>query len=169
MPSVKMLSPNTTIWWVPTSGFDDVDEPTAAEVNAGVNISCAIVTGYTLNATDSDTDDSASICDNANVDTPTVDNYEADLTFFKDADTSNAASVFNVAYNLYRQVDATGYLVRRLGKASTSTAAAGDVVSIFRVSSDFMRSIDGDEGGAPIQFQVPFLPDGYMNLNVELD
>ena len=79
----KMMNPNTTIWWVPEGGFEDPANPTAAEINAGENISCAIVTGFTLNPTDSDTDDTRSICDEGNVANPTWDNYEANLTFFR--------------------------------------------------------------------------------------
>ena len=168
MASEKMLSPNTTIWWVPDSGIADPKNPTAAEINAGVNISCAIVTGYSLNPADSDTDDSRSICDNSNAQSPTFDNYEGDLTFFRDADAANAESVFNKAYGLFKNVGASGYLVRRIGKTADMPAAAGDYVSLFKFTSDYMRSLDGDEGGSPVKFQVKFIPAGMMNVNHKL-
>ena len=47
----KMMSPNTTIWWIPLAGIADYTQPKVAEITAGINISAAIVTGYTLAAT----------------------------------------------------------------------------------------------------------------------
>jgi hypothetical protein len=83
----KMLNPRTTLWVVPENGVVNPDAPTASELNAGKNISCAVVRGYTLNPTASDTDDSASICDTGNVSNRLYDNYEGELTLFRDADT----------------------------------------------------------------------------------
>ena len=79
----KMMSPNTTIWWIPLAGIADYTQPKVAEITAGINISAAIVTGYTLAATDSDTDDSKTIVDEGNVQTPTFGNYEASLSFYR--------------------------------------------------------------------------------------
>lgn len=161
----KMMNPNTTIWW-----FDEADlpNPAAPEVGdfaAATNISCAIVTGYTLNATDSDTDDSKSICDEGNVASPTWDNYEGNVTFFRDADSEDATSVYNLAFDLFQHKGATGYLVRRLGKKNTEPVTTGDIVSVFKFISDNPQDVDGGDTG-PIQFTVPFLPQGEMHLNV---
>ena len=166
MASEKMLSPNTTIWWVPRSGIADIKTPTAAEINAGVNISCAVTTDYTMNATDSDTDDSRSICDNSNVQTPTFDNYEVNIPFFRDANLANTDSVYVKAYNLFAEVDADGYFVRRIGKLSSENAVAGDNVSVFGVSTDYMRSVDGGDDGAPVRFEVKGIPTGELAINV---
>lgn len=162
----KMMSPNTTIWWVPLAGIANPASPTVAEINAGTNISCAIVTGYTLGATDSDTDDSKSICDDANVLTPTFDNYEANLSFFR-SDLVAVTAVYDTAFNLFKVDRVEGYLVSRHGKVSTALAATGDIVSVFRVISDAPQDVEGD-GGAPIQFTVPFLPQGVVTINKTL-
>lgn len=162
----KMMSPNTTIWWVPLAGIANPAAPTVAEINAGTNLSAAVVNGYTLAATDSDTDDSKSILDAANVVTPTFDNYEANLTFFR-SDLVNATAAYDTAFNLFKVDRVEGYLVSRHGKVGTAAAAATDVVSLFRVVSDSPMDVEGD-GGAPIQFTVPFLPQGVMTLNKTL-
>lgn len=162
----KMMSPNTTIWWIPLGGVVNPAAPTVAEINAGTNISCAIVTGFTLGATDSDTDDSKSICDDANVVTPTFDNYEANLSFFR-SDLVAVTAVYDTAFNLFKVDRVEGYLVVRHGKVSTAVAATGDIVSLYRVISDSPSDVEGD-GGAPIQFTVPFLPQGVMTLNKTL-
>ena len=166
MPT-KMLNPKTTIWFVPDAGITNPAVITAVQVNAGTNISCAITRGYTLNPTDSDTDDTASICDTGNSQTRLYDNYEAEITFFKDANAADGASVYNTAFNLFKAPDVKGWLIRRLGKVSTSTAVAGDVVEAFYVSNDRMRSVDGGDAG-PIQFTVPFLPQGTYSGYVTL-
>src|SRR5690606_33405910 len=85
MAAVKSLPPSLTIWWVDESdqtelgyegtygeGFADIDHPTAAEINAGLNISCALTTDITLGWTDRDTDDTRGLCDDSNVATPTA-------------------------------------------------------------------------------------------------
>lgn len=166
MPT-KMLNPNTTIWWVPLAGITNPLAPTASQVNAGTNISCAITRGYTLNPTDSDTDDTASICDTGNVKTRLYDNYEGEITFFKDANSADGSSVYNAAFALFKSPDVAGFLVRRLGKKSTSTAVAGDVVEVFQFTNDRTRSVDGGDAG-PVQFTVPYLPQGFYSGYVTL-
>jgi|SRR5690606_28514077 len=164
----KLMNPNTTIWWVDEAGLDNPAAPTAAELNAAENISCAIVTGFTLNPTDSDTDDTRSICDEGNVANPTWDNYEGNLTFFRTnaADPTSANDVaMATAYDLFKHKGAAGYLVRRIGKKNNVEATADDIVSVFKFLSDNPQDIAGGDEG-PIQMTVPFLPQGEMFLNV---
>jgi hypothetical protein len=157
----KMLSPKTTIWWVPASGVANYNAITVAEINAGVNISCAIQTGYTLNPTDPDTDDSKSICENSNAQNPTFDNYEASLPIFRGI-IGETTGVFYQTYQLFKKPDAKGYLVRRIGKLNTAPVTTADTVSVFGVSSDVPADITSDSGG-PIGMTVPFLPTGELN------
>lgn len=158
----KMMSPNTTIYWYPENGFADAENPTLLELNAGTNISCAIVTGYTLNFTDSDTDDSKTICDEANVQSRGFSNYEASLTFFRApiGATDLESQTFDTARALFKaQEHVTGWLVSRQGFKSGVAFAAGQHVSLFKVTSDFGQDVSAD-GGAPYQFTVPFLQAG---------
>jgi hypothetical protein len=155
----KMLNPNTTLWVVPEDGVVDPENPTAAEINAGVNISCAVVRGYTLNPTASDTDDSASICDGGNVSNRLYDNYEGELTMFRDADSSDATSIYNKARELFMEPDFRHFVYRRVGKKNTLPAVATDEVEGFLFANDNIRSIDGGDAG-PIQFTVPELAQG---------
>lgn len=168
MPT-KMLPPNVTVWWVPsTPGIADIDNPTAAEINAGTNISCAIVDPYTLGWTDRDTDDSASICDDSNVETPTRKNYEGDLTFFRDADLDDVVSVFNIAATLFKTPLQQGYLVQRIGKNPNTDpmAATGDEVSVFEFLSGDPNIIKDND--APIQMQVRFYAQGRSSTGLVL-
>lgn len=159
--TVKMLPPNVTVWWVDdTPGIADVDIPLATEINAGVNISCAIVDPYTLGWTDRDTDDSASICDDSNVENPTRKNYEGNLTFFRDADLSDVMSVYNIAAALFKVPLQDGYLVQRIGKNPKTfpTTVDGDEVSIFKFTSGDPNIIK--DNSAPVQMQVRYYAQG---------
>lgn len=160
----KMMSPNTTILWVPLGGIVDPDAPTVAELEAGINISAAIVTGYTLGATDSDTDESKTIVDEGNVKTPTFGNYAGSLTLFRDG-VGDTPTVFTTAYNLFKDGRVEGYLVSRQGYKATAPFEAGQLVSAYRFISDFQQDIEGDKG-APIQATIPFRPQGVMAINV---
>lgn len=158
----KMMSPKTAIFWVPDGLGFDPEAPSATLLTPARNISCAVVSGYTLNPTDSDTDDSNSICDGANVATPTFYNYEGNITFFREGDPANTTSDYYKAFQFFKKKGATGYLVRRLGYLSSVPAAAGQEVSSYYFTSDNPQDVVEDSG--PIQFTVPFLPQGKMGL-----
>lgn len=162
----KMLNPNTTLWVIDADKVTDISAITAEDLNGtgtpgsgALNFSCAVVRGYTLNPTDSDTDDSASICDSGNVENRLYDNYEGEFTMFRDADTTDATSVFNKAFEYFKEPDKLHYVVRRIGKRNTEPAAAGDEVEAFLFANDRIRSVDGGDDG-PIQFTVPELQQG---------
>lgn len=170
MPT-KMLNPNTTLVVVPEDNVVNPLAPTAVELNAGtsLNISCAVTRGYTLNPTDSDTDDTASICDTGNVQNRLFDNYEGELTLFRDGNIADAASIFNIAFQYFLLPDKRFWVYRRLGKKSTQAFADGDLVEGFLFVNDRTRSVDGGDSG-PIQFTVPLLAQGnytgYVNVGV---
>ena len=162
MTSHKMLSPNTRIDWIPASGFADPTAPTIAELNAGTNISAAIKTGHKLSAKESDVDNSRTIADEGNVDTPTVANYEASITIYRDP-IGAPSTVFTTALDLFK-APVLGYLVSRQGKKYDQPYAAGDVYSVFSVESDRPRVEDGDSK-APITVTIEFVPQGSLLLN----
>lgn len=156
---VKMLNPNTTLTIVSEANVVNPLAPTAAEMNAGINISCAVTRGYTLNPTDSDTDDTASICDSGNVKNRLFDNYEGELTLFRDANSADGTSIYNIAFNYLKDPDKRFYLYRRVGKKSTLAYVDGDSIEGFLFLNDRTRSVDGGDAG-PIQFTSPLLSQG---------
>src|SRR5690625_6940169 len=106
--ATKMLRGYVTIWAAYPEAFANPAEPTAAEINNEdlvFNISCAIEDSYTLNMVGSDTDDSISICDIGDVQTPTFQNYEASLDGFRDEDRSEEHT---------SELQSRGHLVCRL-------------------------------------------------------
>jgi len=160
MPT-KMLNPNTTLIVVPESFIVSPLTPSAAVLNGvnAINISCAVTRGYTLNPTDSDTDDTASICDTGNVKNRLFDNYEGEFTLFRDGNSADATSIYNIAFAYFKNVDQRFYVYRRVGKKSTVAIAAADQLEGFLFLNDRTRSVDGGDAG-PIQFTVPCLAQG---------
>lgn len=166
----KMMAPNTRITWYPANAFADPENPTIVELNAGTNISRAVVTGYTLGFTDSDTDDSKSIVDEGNVQNRGFSNYEASLQFFrKPIGATDAESLaYEAARSIFKgEAHVEGWLTARQGYKWDVPFAADHKVSLFKVLSDYYRNISAD-GGAPILFEVPFLQQGEAYPNVEV-
>lgn len=172
--STKMLRPNVGLFVATSDAFGGADitastwAPTLAQLTAPTkvfNISQAVTDDYTLNQASSDSDSSLAIVDNASVETPTLYNYEASLDGFRDA---NGAA--DSAYNLFKSkfVDAAVgtkyYLIKRVGKTHDAAFAAGDLVSVYGVTTDFPVAILGD--GEMIRDGARFLTTGELAVNV---
>lgn len=166
----KMTNPNRTYWWVPleTVGFDPYI-PSAALLTPARNISCAIESGETFNPSSSDTDDTTTICDSANVETPTFYNYEGSATFIREEVGANEdnTSAFYRAFEFFKHKNASGYIVRRLGYLNTVAPAVGQKVEVFKFITDNPSDVVSDSGG-PIKFTVPFGQQAVMVRNVAL-
>jgi hypothetical protein len=165
MPT-KLLRPNVGIYVATASAFANYKTPTLAEISDATkvfNISPAITDDYTLNMTESDSDDSLAIVDNASVQTPTYFNYEASMDGFRDEDGS-AVSVYNKFRDLFAAPDVKYYLIKRVGYAHTAAFATGQTVSIFGVKTDFPVELLGD--GEMIRDGARFLTTGEVAVNV---
>lgn len=166
----KMMAPNETVWWIPdTVVAFNPDAPSAALLTEEFNVSCAIVSGYTMNPTDSDTDGTTTICDGSNRETPTFYNYEVNVTFVRESEGADhdATSPEARSYEFFKFPDAAGHFVQRFGYKNNVAAAAGQEVNVFKVSSDNPQDVVPDDGGT-IQLTVPFLPQGKMVLDEAL-
>lgn len=172
----KMMPPAETIFWVPkehAATTADLLKPALYAEGTGkaVNISCAVVAGYTLGAAESDTDDTRSICDSGNVKTPTIANYEGELTFFREQlksdGTPGDTTDLDKAWALFKQGTnpvQEGWLVKRLGLRREEAMKQGQEISAFLFIPDNPRDVTGD-GTQPIQFTVSFMPQGQFFLN----
>jgi hypothetical protein len=161
-----MLRPNVGIYVATSDAFADWKAPTLTEITAAAkvfNISPAVTDDYTLNMTDSATDTSLAIVDNASVETPTFYNYEASLDGFRDSDPS-ATSVYNKFRDLFDEADVKYYLIKRVGKTHDAAFAAGDEVSVYGVKTDFPVDLVGD--GEMLRIGARFLTTGEVAVNV---
>jgi hypothetical protein len=169
----KLLRANLSILWAYPEAFANAATPTAAELNnlfvygsaeGGLvfDISCSILDDYTLNMTDSDTDDSISICDIGNVESPTFQNYEASLNHFRDSSVT-ANGVYNLAFDLFKGVDRPGYLIKRIGYPQGTPFAIGQNVSLYGFTTDY--PVDVVDDNSMLQFGSRFKPNGNLNIN----
>lgn len=166
--ATKMLRPNVGLYVAASDAFADWTAPTLTEITDATkvfNISPAVTDDYTLNMTDSESDNSLSIIDNADVQTPTYHNYEASLDGFRDANLA-ATSVYNQFRDLFDGADRKYYLIKRVGKTHEAAFAAGDEISIYGVKTDFPIDIVGD--GEMVRMGARFLTTGEVKVNVEV-
>lgn len=180
MPA-KLLRPNVGIYVAHSSVFPNgitgtstitLDQVTTLGtftnkvLTAGVvNISSAVTDDYTLGLTDSQSDNSLSVVDNANVVTPTYSNYAASFDGFRDS-SNTATSVYNDFKNLFQAADNKYYLIKRIGKPHSDPFAIGDIVSVFGVLTDFGQDIYGD--GQMIRLGARFLTTGEVLTNASI-
>lgn len=142
---------------------------TAVTNGLGFDISCALTDdSVSINLTDSDTDDSISICDIGNVSTPTFFNYEVSFDSFRNGPVANGAAVpvYELPVRLFSAPDKPFYIVTRIGPDQGAALAAGQVVSIYGVNTDYPTDILGD--GENILFGSRFKPSGQVYTNATL-
>lgn len=170
MANTKMLRPNTRIDAFYPEAFADLATPKVAELNSttlGFNITCAVLDDYTLNLTDSETDDSMSVCDVGNVETPTFFNYEAEINGFRqDRSGTFTGSVYETFWELFKTVDLPYVLVKRVGKKADQPYAIGDIISLYAFKTDYPVDIMGD--GDMLQFGARFKAIGKVNTQYKV-
>lgn len=164
--SVYAFFPEATTDWATISAGDLNN---ALANGLGYDISCAITDdSVSINPTDSDTDDSISICDVGNVETPTFFNYEVTFDSFRNGPVSQGqqVAVYDLPPVLFPTADLPFFIVKRIGPAQGTAFAAGQEVSAFGVNTDFPADVLGD--GENILFGSRFKPTGELNTNTTL-
>ena len=178
MANDKLLPANVTIMLAYPEAFVNPLAPTAAELNAQFawapgtaqgnmvfNVSCALLDDYTLNQTESDTDDTRTICDEGEVSNATFMNYEASLDFLRDASLTDQG-LFNMAAELTRAPDRPMYAIKRIGKRNSDAFAIGDHVSIFGLQTDYPQ--DGVDAGELLTHGARFKATGALAINYQV-
>lgn len=177
MPGTKLLRGNYSVYAFFPEAQTNWASPTAAQFTSalaaspplGYDISCALTDdSVSINLTDSDTDDSLSICDIGNVSTPTFFNYEVTFDSFRNGPVSAGAvvPVYDIPVKLFSNADLPFYIVTRIGPAQGTAFAAGQIVNIFGVNTDFPTDVLGD--GENILFGSRFKPNGQVYTNATL-
>ena len=157
----KLMAPNIRIDWYPEGHFADPENPTLGELNSGYNLSPAIVTGFTLDFTDTNTVDAATIYDKQTSELFTHSSYEANLQFFLAPRLSNAANEgsYRMAEELfYHNQLAKGYLAKRFGYKWDVKYHVNHKVDIFYVQATIPKVVS--EENSPVLLEVMFLPLG---------
>lgn len=175
--SEKLLRSHITVLAAYPEAFADPAKPTVAELNdqwsstnkdAKVfNISCAIADdGFTANVTDSETDDSRTICTVGAQQTPTFEQYEVSFDAFRDKNITDVG-VFNTFFNLFNGPDCPYFIVTRIGETNTTAFAEGQDIKMFGVTTDYPTDIVDDN--TPIKFGARFQNTGEVLINYRLE
>lgn len=144
--------------------------PTAAELNAGIDVSAAVLASdFTWSATDSDKVNEKSLETTNNANAIGADNYQAGLTLFRYYD--DATGLVNVVEDAAFQAVKTkgtnvwGYL-RENGKHATDAWASGDDISLgLEVETDNPQR--PQNAGGYIKRRVPMEPQrGWSEITV---
>lgn len=152
----------TTYWWVAGT-----TKPTAATaVTAGANISQYVVASTRVGPTASDTVNEKSITDTSNCVVPIIGNYEGMLVLHRDL-TSGAPTSNDPLTTIGATSGVVGWLVKRVGYASTVAAAAGQKVDMFLFMTDTPQK-SGGEGDGYLKVTIPLLQQGQYSVELAL-
>lgn len=164
--SVYAFFPEATADW---ENISATDLEAALASGLGFDISCALEdSSVSITPTDSDTDDSISICDIGNVSTPTFFNYEVTFDSFRNGPTSAGpiVPVYDIPVSLFSAPDVKYMILTRIGAAQGTALTAGQTVSAFEVATDNPADILGDQEN--IMFGSRFKATGQLNTNTDL-
>ena len=161
MTDVKVPSSgNIRVWWALENAFANFEAPTAAEINASLDISDAISwNDFDFNLEASNQLDDPSITTVGKKIDRGYANFGGSISMYYPRDFDNASSIYSLAYDALDQPRTRGFLVLRIdGEESTPLAAAGDLVHVFRVITDgYAEAITGEEA---FRYTVTFLMQG---------
>lgn len=152
--------------WVPDAYMTTTQAtaPTDTILNAGttVQLSPAIAwNNFALGATSSDDVTDRGITDAGNAVTRGFSNFEATIDFFRDANSADSTSDYNIAFSTFKTPRTYGYLVMRVAEQPYTTAwTKGDRVSVFRFIADIVT--DDTAGDDSVKFEVKFLQQGLL-------
>ncbi len=174
---VKLLRGNVSVLCAYPEAFVNPRTPTVLELNNQFvygtkedamvfNISCAITDdGFTANVTDSDTDDTRTLCDIGQVQNPTFQTYEVSLDALRDKSVTDNG-VFNLFFDLFKGLDRPFYIITRIGKAANAPFAVGDDIKIFGVNTD--NPVDIVDDNSLIMFGARFKNTGFVVVNYRI-
>jgi len=175
MAGTKLLRGHYSVYAFFPEAIADWSAPVGADLQAaiakglGFDLSPALTDdSVSINLTDSDTDDSISICDIGNVSTPTFFNYEVSFDSFRNgpAAVGDPVPEYDTVVSLFSNADKPFMIVTRIGPEQGTDLAGGQLASIYGVNTDFPTDSLGD--GDNILFGSRFKPNGQVNTNVTL-
>jgi len=161
MTDVKVpASGNIRVWWALPNAFANYEAPTAAEINACLDVSESISWndfGFGVQA--SNTIDDPAITAIGNVSDRGASQFGGTISFYYPRDFDDAGSDYALTYDALDQPRTTGYVVWRMdGEQAAAAAANGEMVSIAKVITDgYAESIVGEEA---FRYTITFLSQG---------
>ena len=162
MTDVKVPSSgNIRVWWAIPSAFSDYKNPTAAEINASVDVSDAVSwNDFDFNLSASNQLDDPAITTLGKIADRGYTNWGGSISFYYPKSFDDANSTYSLTYDLLDAPRTAGYIVMRIDgtEAANPVAADGNMVHVLRVITDgFAESVTGEEA---FRYTVTMLPQG---------
>lgn len=162
---------NVTVWALPASGIADYRSPTAAEINAGLDITDAMAwEGTTFpTATESNDVDDRSLRDRGNATSRGFAQFEFAPNFFRPRNVLDVTSDYGKAFQMFKTPRVPLYVVTRVLQVTEGVhvdASAGEWVSVFRFTSDAVA--DDTEGEDSYKYSVSMLPQGEISVYTQV-
>lgn len=156
----------TTYWWVAAADISSTATVSASKLTNATNISEFVVSTTNVGPTASDTVSEKSITDTANVIVPTIGNYEGTLVLFRDF-SSSVPTASDVMTTITKVSGSVGWIVKRLGYPSTTAAAAGQIVSVYKFTTDTPQ-VSGGQSDGYLKATIPLLQAGSFQVEVAI-
>lgn len=166
----RVLADGKTKFTILTTEPADPESPTAAELNAGIDMSCKILSSdFNWSATDSDKISEPALCDDANANSLGKSNYTAVFTlwrYYLDAGGVDTAADAGFAAVQEKGTTLWGY-ARRTDKKSTETWAAADPIYLGAEFTVDTPQVPSDSGGW-LKWRIPAeIQRGWDNIAVD--
>lgn len=149
MTDIKVpASGNIRVWWALPNAFANWEAPTAAEINASLDISDAISwNDFDFGLQASNLIEDPAITALGRVEDRGAVQYGGGISLYYPRDFDDASSTYSLAYDALDQPRTQGYLVIRIdGEESTPLAENGDLVHVAKVLTDgYAETITGEE------------------------
>lgn len=158
-------SGNIRVWWALENAFSNWESPTAAEINASLDVSDSISWndfGFALNA--SNTIDDPAITAIGKVSDRGAAQFGGTISFYYPGAFGDSSNDYSVTYDALDQPRTKGFLVIRIDgdNAGNGTAANGDLVHVFRVITDgYAETITGEEA---FRYTITFMSQGDLSV-----
>lgn len=153
-------SGNIRVWWALENAFANFEAPTAAEINACLDISDAISwNDFDFNLQASNALEDPAITALGKVIDRGYTNFGGSISMYYPRNFDDPSSAYSLAYDALDAPRTKGYIVVRIdGEESSDLAANGDLVHVFKVMTDgYAESITGEEA---FRYTVTLLPQG---------
>ena len=162
MTDVKVpASGNIRVWWALPNAFANFAAPTAAEINACLDVSDSISwNDFDFGLQASNTIDDPAITAIGKVSDRGAELFGGGVSFYYPGAFGDASSSYSNTYDAMDQPRTAGFLVIRIDgdNANSPLAANGDLVSVYKVMTDgYAEVITGEEA---FRYTITFLPQG---------
>ncbi len=162
MADVKVPSSgNIRVWWGLPNAFTNFAAPTAAQINACLDVSDSISwNDFDFGLQASNTIDDPAITAIGKVSDRGAAQFGGGVSFYYPGAFGDAGNEYSNTYDAMDQPRTLGYLVIRVDgdNANSPLAANGDLVSVYKVMTDaYAEVITGEEA---FRYTITFLPQG---------